>query len=75
MTNFYKLSGQDIYWKITDDTTTVFQIKNSTNAKSISKTTNAQRYNSLIQYSSTWTVIDETEFNTVFTEVFNGINN
>ena len=74
MTNFYKLTGQDLYWKIIDETTTVFQVKNSEQAKNVSMTTNADRYNNLITNIPTFTVIDETEFNTAISEVLTTIN-
>jgi hypothetical protein len=75
MINFYKLSGQDLYWKIIDETTTVFQVKNSEQAKNVSKTTSADRYNTLIINVPTFTVIDETEYNLALSEVLSVMNN
>jgi len=75
MTNYYKLSGQDLYWKIIDETTTVYQIKKTTDASSASKTTGTVRYNALMQYVSTWEASNETEFNTILAEINSDINN
>jgi hypothetical protein len=75
MTNFYKLPQEDLYWKITDETTTVIQTKNSIDAKGISITTSAVRYNNLINHVASFTTSNETEFNTVFAEILNILNN
>lgn len=74
MTNYYKLPNTNLYWKIIDETTTVFQVKNDSDAKNISKTTGAIRYNDLIVHVPTFDVVDETEFNAVLNEVLTGIN-
>lgn len=73
MTNFYKLPQEDLYWKIVNETTTVTQIKNSTDAKGISITTSAERYNNLMTHVTAFTVSDETEFNIIFSEILNNI--
>lgn len=75
MTNFYKLPEIDLYWKIIDETTTVIQAKNSSDAKGVSKTTSAARYSNLITNIPSWQSSDETEFNTVITSILNDINN
>jgi hypothetical protein len=75
MTNYYKLPQADLYWKIVDETTTVLQIKNSTDALGITKTTGVARYETLIPNIPKWTISSETEFNTVMTEVLSAINN
>jgi hypothetical protein len=75
MTNYYKLPQADLYWKIVDETTTVLQIKNSTDAMGITKTTGVARYEALIPNIPKWTISNETEFNTVMTEVLSAINN
>jgi hypothetical protein len=75
MTNYYKLTQADLYWKIVDETTTVLQIKNSTDAMGITKTTGVVRYETLIPNIPKWDVSDETEFNSVMAEVLSAINN
>jgi len=75
MTNYYKLTQADLYWKIVDETTTVLQIKNSADAMGITKTTSLVRYETLIPNIPKWTISNETEFNTVMTEVLSAINN
>lgn len=75
MTNYYKLPQSDLYWKIVDETTTVIQVKNSTDAMGITKTTSDLRYESLIPNIPKWENSDETEFNTVVTQILININN
>ena len=75
MTNYYKLPAHDLYWKIVDETTTVLQMKNSADAMGITKTTGVERYDALVLKVPSFTVSDETEFNTVMAEVLNSINN
>ena len=75
MTNFYKLPQADLYWKIIDEITTVVQIKNSSDAKGVTKTTSEVRYSTLIPNIPMWELSNETEFNSVLAEILNDINN
>ena len=74
MTNYYRLPNTNLYWKIVDETTTVFQVKNDAEAKNVSKTTGISRYNDLIVHVPTFAVVDESEFNIILTEVLSAIN-
>lgn len=74
MTNFYKLPNQNLYWKIIDETTTVFQVKNDVESKTLSKTTGVKRYNDLLISLPIFEVVTEGEFNTVLNEVLSTIN-
>jgi hypothetical protein len=75
MTNYYKLTEADLYWKIIDEITTVIQLKNSSDAIGVTKTTSEVRYSTLIPNIPKWELSNETEFNSVLAEILNDINN
>jgi hypothetical protein len=73
MTNYYKFPQADLYWKIIDETTTVIQLKNSSDAIGVTKTTSEVRYSGLIPNIPKWELSNETEFNSVLVEILNNI--
>jgi hypothetical protein len=75
MTNYYKLPEADLYWKIIDEITTVIQLKNSSDAIGVTKTTSEVRYSTLTPNIPKWELSNETEFNSVLAEILNDINN
>lgn len=74
MTNYYKLTGLNLYWKVVDETTTVFQIKNSDTIKSVTKTTSQERYDNMAPSIPTWESSNSVEFDEVLANVISAIN-